>query len=380
MTKEIIGVYGNKPFMPNNFPLAFPENAGNMIHARAPMRELKDSTVEFFGGTWKVWKDGSFANFVNRRCDGLVVTMANTIRTNDSDGAIYTRFKRMLDQYKVPLTIFGLGARSATEKMDDIELLPECIDLLQYLERRAAPIGVRGEFTKRLLAEKAGVTEVVVTGCPSFFSEPAAFAELRKNLDNPQEGVITFSGTNFNRSEELGALVDTALNGGHLIEPVSKDLHRAHLMSVKGKTAAYPNYVRRAINRLDGAARQKLEIALGELLKNRYHLFHEPEAWLDFNRKVVEFGYGTRFHVNMATLLSGKPALWVTHDSRTRELVDFFGLPSIDLSSLPNKTPEQLMQLVDYEPMFSKLPDLFANWEGYMTAHDLPYKKPSLVY
>ena len=81
LTKRIVGVYGNKPRLPYSFPLAFPENAGNMIHARAPLQMLPDNAVEFFTGDWRLLADGSFAEFVNRRCDGLIVTMANTIRT-----------------------------------------------------------------------------------------------------------------------------------------------------------------------------------------------------------------------------------------------------------------------------------------------------------
>lgn len=372
LTKRIVGVYGNKPSLPYSFPLAFPENAGNMIHARAPLQMLPDNAVEFFTGDWRLLADGSFAEFVNKRCDGLIVTMANTIRTNDEDGSLYSRFQRMLEQYTVPLTVFGLGSRSATEDLDQISLTPEAVELLQYLEDRAAPIGVRGEFTAKLLRLKAGVEDVVITGCPSFYSEPDAFQRLQRQLRNPEPGVTTFSGTQFKRHEELTWLVNIAKSDGYLIEPVSRFHHRAHLTAIKGKPFAVPPHLRKV------PASEVSSAQLVELFKNRYRLFHNPDDWIDFNKKVVAFGFGTRFHVNMATLLAGKPALWVTHDSRTRELVDFLNLPSVSLAELEGQTLKDLPNLAAYDSMFERLEDRFDNWANYMEAHDLPYRRPDL--
>ena len=80
----------------------------------------------------------------------------------------------------------------------------------------------------------------------------------------------------------------------------------------------------------------------------------------------------------MATLLAGKPALWVTHDSRTRELVDFLNLPSVSLAELEGQTLKDLPNLAAYDSMFERLEDRFDNWANYMEAHDLPYRRPDL--
>lgn len=49
--------------------------------------------------------------------------------------------------------------------------------------------------------------------------------------------------------------------------------------------------------------------------------FFTIEEWESFYAKNnVSFAWGTRFHGNMAALQNGVPALWVNHDSRTREL------------------------------------------------------------
>lgn len=40
---------------------------------------------------------------------------------------------------------------------------------------------------------------------------------------------------------------------------------------------------------------------------------------------------GTRIHGAVASMLSGTPAVLLTHDNRTRELADIMGIPCCDL-------------------------------------------------
>lgn len=179
--KKMIAIYGNKSRMPQKFPLDMAENAGNMIHARAPKRFFrKAEAVEYFTDNWSLFGADNYASFVNQNCSHLIVTMANTIKLDSARSEPYLRFKRMLEKCKVPITIFGLGSRSHTSNIEEITLTEGALELLQYLDERCAPVGVRGEFMKRVFEQKAGMKNVVVTGCPSFFSEPTAFQSLEK--------------------------------------------------------------------------------------------------------------------------------------------------------------------------------------------------------
>ena len=99
---------------------------------------------------------------------------------------------------------------------------------------------------------------------------------------------------------------------------------------------------------------------------------------MTFNKESVAYGYGTRFHVNMATILSGKPATWITHDTRTQEFCDFLHLPHVSLEQSAEMEPEDFRAAADYEAFFDHLPALFDNWASYLESHGLPYERPAL--
>lgn len=399
----MIAVAGCLPKMPPGFPLTQEENSGNMIHARAPQRILAPKkTVEYHTQRWVLAGEKDYSDFVNKHCDHLVISMTNTVKVNSRMTDRYVRFQRMLEMYDVPITIFGLGVRSPTDDLSQATIPDEAIAMLRYLEERCGPIGVRGEFTKKVFAELAGVTNVQVTGCPSFFSEPKAFTDLRKELQKPRPGTYTYSGTRYERPEERAQFLRIVRGDGIYIEPTNRANHRAHLQAMKGVAIDIPNFLtdnghlaqeqpparsglRGAADRLLGRSTaggkddaRVTRKQLTEFYRNRYRLFRDPDQWLQFNREVVAYGFGTRFHVNMATLLAGKPATWIAHDTRTREFCDFLHLPHVSLEDSAQMAPEDFRAAADYEEMFDHLPQLFDNWASYLEAHDLPYTRPAL--
>lgn len=393
----MIAISGCLPRMPGSYPLDTAENAGNMIHARAPQRILKGArTMEYHTQPWARFSgETSFVDFVNKHCDHLIISMTNTIKVNAGWAQRYVNFQRLLERYDVPITIFGLGVRSPTDDLSQATIPDEAVTMLRYLEQRAGPIGVRGEFTKQVFATLAGVTDVQVTGCPSFFSEPGAFAKLRKELASPRRGTYTYAGTRYERPEELAQLVKSVQGDGYYIEATNKENHRAHLQALKGDPLDVPSFLAGAVveepeptSRRFGLGRARSSTAvphdrvtrtqLADFFRHRYRLFRNPDDWLQFNREVVAYGFGTRFHVNMATLLSGKPATWIAHDTRTREFCDFLHLPQVSLEDSVDMEPEDFRAAVRYEEMFDHLPQLFDNWASYLGRHNLPYSTPKL--
>ena len=232
----MIAVAGCRPRMPDAFPLDLAENSGNMIHARAPQRIFgRVNTAEYHTERWGLAGEPHFRDFVNQHCDHLVITMTNSIKVNADFRANYVRVQRMLEMYDVPITIFGLGVRSPTTDLSTASIPDEAVTLLRFMEERCGPIGVRGEFTKRVFSELAGVTNVQVTGCPSFFSQPGSFSALRKELRDPQPGTYTYSGTRYERPEERAQFLKVVRGDGIYIEPTNPENHRAHLSALRGQ-------------------------------------------------------------------------------------------------------------------------------------------------
>lgn len=369
MTKAVMGCL---PSMPEGFPMTFPENAGNMIHGRAPF-EMFDDSVFYKDSSFRLSGYTNFAQFANNNCTHLIVTIANLIRINDDDGTKYSNFQRFLESIELPIVIFGLGAQANTQDLEGTTVPQEAVDLMQYLGQRCDVVGVRGPFTKKVFSHFAGVENVHVTGCPSFFQRPHKFKDLQQSLKAGKIGRAAYNGTVMHKADETKMLVDAIAHDAFLVEPVNKFNHKFHLDCSAGiEDPEIPWYLRNHV----GDGKPLSHDQLKRFYRSNYRLFRNADDWYAFNEACVSYSYGTRFHVNMASILSGVPAIWVTHDSRTQELTDFLHLPSISLEKATSMSaPEYEALLFMYDDLFDNLHQLYDNFNSYLSAYSLPQLK-----
>ncbi|GIH89499.1 polysaccharide pyruvyl transferase family protein [Planobispora siamensis] len=376
-----IAVAGCRRELPPEFPLEHPENSGNMIHANAPF-EMFDDCVYRLDRQWRSLTGAtSFADFVNRHCSHLVFTMANTLRLGSDDASPYLRLRELLDRIDRPIVIFGLGVQAESDDLTGATLPAEATGVLRDLQDRCAVIGVRGETTRRALEQICGVTNTKVVGCPSLFSRPDQLARLRKNLRNLSngEGRPAFSGTKFKEETETRLLHDAIRNDTFLVEPSNRRSHQFYVDVTRGRgEGRIPSFLKdyRA-RRLRRARRNRDQ--LESYYQRRYRLFRDTKSWYQFNRESVSFTYGTRFHVNMASVLSGRPALWLTHDARTRELTDFLHLPAVPVETVRDMGVGEIRSLIGYDDFFDHIGGLFDNFNDYLEVNGLPRVKRPVI-
>lgn len=92
-------------------------------------------------------------------------------------------------------------------------------------------------------------------------------------------------------------------------------------------------------------------------IKSRGKMFFAYEEWSTFlNEQDLTFSFGSRFHGNMASFINGIPTLWVTHDWRTKELVEVTHVPALSISDLKGRSFEELAECCLYDQNF---------WEHY---------------
>lgn len=367
-----IGVMGCLPAMPHDFPMKYPDNAGNMIHGRAPFEMFQDCSFYLYED-FRLSGYTNFTDFVNSDCSHLIVTIANLLEIGDLDGAKYREFQNYLETIQVPIVIFGLGAQAQIRDLTDATIAPEAIELMKYLGRRCPVVGVRGPFTKQVFEHFAGVQNTFVTGCPSFFQRPDRFRVLRDNISNRVKGRPAFSGTVFHDELESRMLVDAIEQESFLVESVSTFNHQLYVDSSRGSAEAeIPWYLS---SYMEGDSPRLSRTQVETYYRTYYRLFRSTQAWYQFNEEVVSYTYGTRFHVNMASILSGKPALWITHDSRTEELTQFLHLPSTPVGIASRMSQAELLSSMDYDDLFDNLHNLYANFNDYLSIFSLPELK-----
>lgn len=366
-----IGVMGCLPRLPDEFPLTYPENSGNMVHANAPLR-MFDSAYFIKDHHYPALGYDNFAAFVNARCTHLVITLANTLKLGDTDDTKYQRLLDFLTRIEKPVVVFGLGIQAQNTDLAEAVLPAKAIELIQFLSARATYVGVRGEFTKQVLEKLCGIRNAFVTGCPSLFSNPDAFKALRANIANPV-GRPAFSGTKYFEDAENRLLINAIRHQHWLVEPVNKFNHQYHLKVITDTDTHedVPYFLKRHTPARDYGK----DHVIRQYFLTRYRLFRNVGDWYKFNADAVSCTYGTRFHANMASLVSGKPALWLTHDARTRELVEFMHLPHVDVNAEALHDPSNLARLMSYEPFFDHLPVLHNNFNHYLESNGLPTQR-----
>jgi len=357
-----IAVTGCHRELPSTFPLETPENSGNMIHGNAPF-EMFDDCFSRHDGRWRITGAKTFQEFVNRHCSHLIVTLANTFRLNTDDGTRFRRLHNSLLAIEKPIVVFGMGVQSISDDLTAATLPAEAVDLMKFLGERCALVGVRGEMTRQAFKHFAGVENTFVTGCPSLFSRPRQVAEVTRTLNGGTTGQPAYCGTQLRRAEENRMLRRAIRAGAFLVEPVNKHNHRFYVDVTQNRSEPRVPYFLADYESTD---------ELRAYFASRYRLFRQVEPWYDFTRESVAFTYGTRFHVNMASVLAGKPALWVTHDARTRELAEFLHLPSIPMADAAELEPYDVREYLDYDEFFAHIGGLFDNFNEYLAINGLP--------
>lgn len=371
-----IAVGGIATSMVDDFPYS-PENAGNMIHGQAPYDLFKNAIDVRRNGYARFYEAPSTIDFINEQCSHYIFSCANFIQFNnhtDAKRQAYLRLIKSLDACKIPLVIFGLGAQAPNAETARRENLPpEAIEFMKFLGEKCEVISVRGEFTARVFREYAGVSNTHVTGCPSFYSKPDAFRELRNYLNGPREGSIAYNSTHLKNMYEK-QMIQRAIQEGHFwVEVSNREIHRfATEVHRNPELAVVPDVLEGYLEGVNPSIRRD---ELVDYFAKKYRLFRDVNPWSQFNSEHVRLSMGTRFHGNMVALLAGRPGLWLTHDSRTAELTKTLHLPSVTTEKAVTMSTTELEQHLDYSDTFNNLHAMFDNFNDYLGNFDLPKVK-----
>jgi len=251
--------------------------------------------------------------------DAVLMTNLIYIRENQDFSKLYNAIKD-LDAKFVPMSV---GLQSKTNDIN-FKLHESVIKTLKKIEKGSV-IGVRGEYTKSVL-EKNGITNTEIIGCPSMYYWGDRNLKIS---DKEHEKIIaccnfrTFSKTGHPvLGKELDLLTYFMDNDVQFIEQTAEKITKSVI---------------------DHAYFEKLKSYL-----DKRKMFFSNECWLDELRK-YNFSFGMRFHSNVMALRAGVKSLFITHDSRTKEMVDFFDLPSISVPDFDKtKKIEDYYNAADY--------------------------------
>lgn len=256
-------------------------------------------------------------DYINNSFDLILWPLANCFAASKEIMGYLQDYILRLNQYKVPVLALGAGAQASS--YDDIDALIEAIkptatEFIEAVHRTGGIFGLRGYFTKEIF-ERMGFKDDYVTGCPSMYQMGRNLHIEKKRFDK-----------NFN----------IALNG----DKTSMKIYRKNGFSEK-----YPNlyFVDQGEYIIPLYDRQKIivgvkhirsmmemysKLGVEMLANNRIICIYDLPRLAQYLKDIkINLSFGQRIHGNILSTLLGIPAIVYIHDSRTKELAEYFDLP-----------------------------------------------------
>lgn len=305
-------------------------NLGNMAFTTAIVDQL-DADISFHS-----WEESPKAL---AEADLVVIPCANQFGSHTDMG----RLGDLLLAADSPVLAIGLGAQ-APASTKDAEPTPGTLHWTKAVQRLrysdSPNILIRGEYTRFQLA-KHGIRSTEVIGCPSNFL--SAHQDLGVRIENrvtsgePRRIATLAADSSSTHLEAVDQLMVSLAAGSTQGLPWVLQEEVALIDLARGRAVPPSQLKKIAAHFAPG-----LEPALfEEWARSNAVVFFDVEAWIEHMQR-FEACVGPRFHGAMLAIQAGTPAVVVTHDSRTDELCDTTGIPSLPASTLVESGPHSL--------------------------------------
>lgn len=351
----------------NDFVRGGGGNAGNKLFLNATKNYLEDVDLE---NTiyYSINKNNFFIcnksiDEINASYKAIVLPQANIFSDSKRERMYLIGFTEAIKKLTIPVYVTGVGAQ-AKDYGDIYKLYYSirsiAIEFCNAVYRTGGEFSLRGYFTKELF-NMLGFGNAVVTGCPSLFQVGRDFQieetkVAQKDLKPVINGYSKFLYNNFIYSafKKYNAVY---IDQGEFIQ-LLYDIEFAKYIKKTRKN------VRKLINNY---TIRGLNLVLDDKIK----LFYDIPIWRNYIlSNNFNFSIGQRIHGNLISIINGIPSVVVVHDSRTRELAEFFEIPHITNIN-KYKDIYEIYQDMDYKRFnknFAKKYDIF---NKFMLEHGL---------
>jgi hypothetical protein len=297
---------------------ALAQNTGNLLFDNA-LKKLHDFEMV------------SFSTKDMERFDAFVTTSFIWICEN-RDNPYHERLLSFVGDK--PLVPMSVGLQCDKFKKEFV-IHKNTLKSLSAMAERAT-LGVRGEYTAEIL-NGYGIRNLQIIGCPSMFYDAPSVAAVN-NCSNPRKVCANYNAFGCNLSQIGQDFAEyIAANDCWFVE--QNETTFSPEMSVPESREFLRRY-----------------------FEDKTRVFFDAGEWINF-MWMFDFNIGFRFHGNVAALSAGTPALFITSDSRTREMTEYFRLPSIPRESFDKNLPmAHYAALADYTDFRKSYPQRVKNY------------------
>lgn len=347
-------------------------NVGNLVYAYSIYRGLMtEPDIELVPTRYNVLRLD--VDKINDEFDSFVIPLADFIRR---DRVVEIKnMTKIINKLKIPCTVIGVGVRGPYNyekkgiyfEEDDV-----AYDFFKAVLNKSAMIGVRGEITGDYLKKLGFIPEkdYTVIGCPSFYTYGDSLKLKSNSLSKNSKMAYNNTVMAGNKVQEFLQKASERFQDSYYYPQKVEELKTLYLgmkYRFKRKTSGYPNMIDSSVYK-----------------KDKVHFHTHYCSWKnDLNER--DFSIGPRLHGNVMAILSGIPALWITHDARMRELVDYHKLPSVHTSKIDENTDIlELFAKADYKSFLEGHRERFMHYVNFLNKNGIShifrdYKNPELA-
>lgn len=338
-------------------------NLGNMVFVNALADQIRHENGIF---SYKL-----DAGLINNDYDAVVIPAANWLNPAiDMSG-----FHNAIKDIRKPCIVIGIGAQS--ESYEQIPDLPAgSRKFLDFISAKSTMIGARGHYSTKVL-HHYGYTSGITTGCPSLYWNCSPYPP-RVVVDRsapPQR--IAVQGTRHNIPNLEFFKTGMAAHQRGLIRQARQSNLDYIIQSefeefvyAKGDGGGDQASIEK---RLEAYYEENLAEGLGDYLRHRMHYFYDVALWLNF-LKQLDFLVTSRIHGCIMALYAGLPALLVWHDTRTREIAEYAGLPHMSHGEyLKVQGMAQLYDKLDYHDFYYRYSKNYSAYVDFLNANGLDH-------
>jgi hypothetical protein len=344
-------------------------NVGNLLFQHAFIRAIYEPDLQLISVQDGLLTDAALDR-INSTCDAVYLPFANAFRL--SFRKALQNWTTNIRKLKVPVVVVGIGAQCTTG--DPVRELAEMNDDVRRFCRavleRSTSIGVRGLYTHDYL-RRLGIRDVDVVGCPSMFWHGSTLPQpLPARLQKGGKIAFHFSPQSPSNLGSANPHVERQLQA---LLGLLMDLPDAQCTYIAQDT----NELTERIWGVEGVTLSRV----CPLLKGIATVYPiDPHVWIR-DLTTYDFSVGTRIHGAIAAVQAGIPSAIFCHDSRTRELAQWFKLPFVDFSGEPAEpvTPEYLADLTDGSAMHKVYASRYHTYVSFLERNGVPHQFDTLA-
>lgn len=292
-------------------------------------------------------------SMVKDNADILLIPAANQVNPHWDLGS-WADFVEAVD---LPCVMIGLGAQSDIDGDPRLQLQPGTERYIRSVAERSKVIGLRGEFTKKVL-ENMGIFNTEVTGCPSqTISNSITGKSIAEQLDATKNKDVlrvahvwgTFEEHIREKERLLGAMVsqhETSI----VLQTHAQLLEFVHTHAIKEEDGNFLRWVGSIVHP---------NLSPDEFLQflaNRATFYSDARTWIDSMRR-YDLAIGMRIHGAVAAIQGGSLGICVAFDSRTLELAHTMGYPYVKAGNIEaGMSLHDILEMVEFDvPRFDHL-------------------------